>query len=87
MPDVALVELVCRNEGDLVVAEIETSGSLDAATIKRGLTPKDRARCPSGEVVIDGAQLTCAQCHGPLWFRAADGELFAANPGTLKVQP
>lgn len=86
MPEVALVELVCKTES-VVVAKIETTGSLDAATIRRGMRVEDRSRCPTPNLVIDGAQLTCARCHNALFFRGVDGELFAANPGTLKAKP
>jgi len=85
VPQHVKVELFCKNEG-VVVAEVETSGGLTARDVIDGLTARDAKRCPPAAVVKDGVQLTCGHCQSMLWFRAADGELFPANPGTVAAE-
>ena len=85
LPKAVLVELVCTAE-DEVAAVIETTGPLDAETIKAGLDVRSRAHCPPATLIMDGVQLTCARCHSSLSFRTAGGETFAANPGTVRVE-
>jgi len=86
MAESAMVELVCKTE-DQVVARIETEGALDAKMILRGITRVDPGRAPTVEKIRDGVQLLCGHCHEPLFFRAQDGELIAAMPGSAKVKP
>jgi len=80
------VELVCKAEGLIVIADITTSGSLDAASIKAGLSGRDKRRCPLDKNILQGTIMSCNRCHEPLYFRAQDGELFAATPGELKAK-
>lgn len=79
------VELMCRVES-AVVALIETPGPLDAATIRKGLSTIDVARAPLAKKIEDGTQLVCRRCGNPLWFRAGDGQLTAALPGSAEAR-
>lgn len=81
------VELVCRSEGTTVVGTVTVSagGELDAAAFHAGYAVRDRARAPLMKDVQDGTQLLCRRCFGPLYFRAADGSLVAAMPGSARA--
>ena len=82
--DSKLVRLVCKAEG-ITVADIATTGPLDAETINSGLVRLDTKRAPEAQVIKDGVQLTCSHCHEPLWFRDGDGNDFAAMPSSVEV--
>lgn len=80
------VELYCKAERT-VIAEIETEGPLNEATLKNSTKVLDSRRMPMKEVLLDGVQLTCGACHEPLWFRSADEELVVAMVGMAKAVP
>jgi len=87
------VELVCRSEENLVVGNVvlksdPTPGEkvvVNSLAVTRGLKNTDLARVPSVGLIMDGVQMTCRHCHGNLYFRARNGELFAAMPGSVEV--
>ncbi len=80
------VEIVCKAE-DLVIGIVETHGDLDAKTLRVGYEPAgDKDHYIQRNLFMDGVQLTCPHCHEPLFFRAADGEMIAAMPGTARAE-
>lgn len=86
MAESKIVEVVCHAEGDVLVAKIETPGPLDARTIQLNLKAVDRFRCVPAPKVVDGENMRCMRCSEVLYFRTAQGELFVAMPGTLRVE-
>lgn len=80
-----VVEIVCKAE-DVLVGRVTTSKGLNALAIRSGLQTIG-TRCPTGKQIKDGLQMQCRHCYEPLFFRASDGECFAANPGTVEINP
>ncbi len=85
MAETTVVELVCKTE-DKLVARVETKGSLTAQAIHKGIKVLDRGRVPRPRSILDGVQMVCTHCFEPLWFRGANGDLYAAMPGSLVVE-
>lgn len=90
-----VVEVICRSEDKLVgriEAPVENAGTARAkanldGSVVRTMTVLDRIRAPKVTEIETGTQMKCQRCHGALWFRAANGELFAGNPGTVVAVP
>lgn len=77
------VEVVCQAENK-VVGVVDTTGDLDAHTIRTGIRDRDQTRVNLTDIQ-DGAQMVCSACQEPLFFRAQDGALTAAMPGSCRA--
>ena len=80
-----VVEVVCGAEGKKIGETTVEPGLLTAEKLAAGYKPTDSERVLRLALVMDGVQMTCPRCHEPLFFRAADGRMFAACPGSVEV--
>jgi hypothetical protein len=80
-----LIKIVCPSEGNSTVGIVETpDGSLDASLV-RTMKSRDHKRAPLENHIQNGVQMSCRRCKGALYFEAADGKRFPANPGTVQA--
>lgn len=78
-----LIKVICSSEGNTQVGIIDTpDGGLDASVV-RTMKERDYKRAPNDQAIQNGVQMTCRRCKGALYFEAADGKRFPANPGTV----
>ncbi len=76
-----VVELFCKAES-VCVGAFKTKGVITALDMTRMGFDKDKARWPSS--IEDGVQAVCGRCIQPLYYRDAQGNMFAAMPGTVE---